>query len=111
MAVGRCCSLVSRRCSRPARSSRHPDRCAGWRAPKGSRPVTARADEAKPRPTARLRRPPKEESNMRKLVVYNAVSLDGYFTDKNGDMSWAHQADPEWQAFVSDNASGGGELL
>jgi dihydrofolate reductase len=48
---------------------------------------------------------------MRKLVVYNAVSLDGYFTDKNGDMSWAHQADPEWQAFVSDNASGGGELL
>jgi dihydrofolate reductase len=48
---------------------------------------------------------------MRKLVVYNTVSLDGYFTDVNGDMSWAHKADPEWQAFVSENASGGGELV
>jgi dihydrofolate reductase len=49
--------------------------------------------------------------NMPKLVVYNAVSLDGYFTDANGDMSWAHKQDPEWQAFVSENASGGGQLL
>src|SRR5260221_1447312 len=49
--------------------------------------------------------------NMPKLVVYNAVSLDGYFTDTNGDMSWAHKRDPEWQAFVSENASGGGQLL
>ena len=48
---------------------------------------------------------------MRKLVVYNSVSLDGYFTDTNGDMSWAHKVDPEWQAFVSKNASGGGELV
>ena len=48
---------------------------------------------------------------MPKLVVYNAVSLDGYFTDANGDMSWAHKTDPEWQAFVSENASGGGQLL
>ncbi len=48
---------------------------------------------------------------MPKLVVYNAVSLDGYFTDTNGDMSWAHKRDPEWQAFVSENASGGGQLL
>ena len=49
--------------------------------------------------------------NMPKLVAYNAVSLDGYFTDANGDMSWAHKRDPEWQAFVSENASGGGQLL
>jgi dihydrofolate reductase len=49
--------------------------------------------------------------NMTKLVVYNAMSLDGYFTDANGDMSWAHKRDPEWQAFVSENASGGGQLL
>ena len=49
--------------------------------------------------------------NMPKLVVYNSVSLDGYFTDANGDMSWAHKRDPEWQAFVSENASGGGQLL
>ena len=48
---------------------------------------------------------------MPKLVVYNAVSLDGYFTDANGDMSWAHKKDPEWQAFVSENANGGGQLL
>ena len=48
---------------------------------------------------------------MTKLVVYNAMSLDGYFTDANGDMSWAHKRDPEWQAFVSENASGGGQLL
>jgi dihydrofolate reductase len=50
-------------------------------------------------------------SSMPKLVVYNSVSLDGYFTDTRGDMSWAHKRDPEWQAFVSENASGGGQLL
>jgi dihydrofolate reductase len=49
--------------------------------------------------------------NMPKLVAYNAMSLDGYFTDANGDMSWAHKQDPEWQAFVSENARGGGQLL
>jgi dihydrofolate reductase len=50
-------------------------------------------------------------NNMPKLVVYNSVSLDGYFTDADGDMSWAHKRDPEWQAFVSENASAGGQLL
>jgi dihydrofolate reductase len=49
--------------------------------------------------------------NMPKLVVYNSMSLDGYFTDADGDMNWAHKRDPEWQAFVSENASGGGQLL
>ena len=48
---------------------------------------------------------------MRKLVVFNSVSLDGYFTDHRGDMSWAHKQDEEWNDFVTDNASGGGELL
>ncbi len=48
---------------------------------------------------------------MRKLVVFNQVTLDGYFTDLQGDMSWAHKHDPEWTAFTSENASGGGELL
>lgn len=50
---------------------------------------------------------------MRKLAVFNHVSLDGYFVDANGDMSWAkadHQ-DAEWNAFVADNASGGGVLV
>jgi dihydrofolate reductase len=48
---------------------------------------------------------------MRKLVVFNNVSLDGYFVDDRGDMSWAHQRDAEWGAFVSENASGGGVLV
>ncbi len=48
---------------------------------------------------------------MRKLIVFNNITLDGYFTDRNGDMSWAHQHDPEWIEFVQSNASGGGELL
>jgi dihydrofolate reductase len=48
---------------------------------------------------------------MRKLVVFNNVTLDGYFTDRNGDMSWAHKDDPEWNAFAADNAKGGGTLL
>jgi len=50
---------------------------------------------------------------MRKLVVFNSVTLDGYFTDSNGDMSWAHSGndDAEWNAFVAVNASGGGQLL
>lgn len=48
---------------------------------------------------------------MRKLVVFNQVTLDGYFKDSNGDMSWAHKQDPEWTAFTSENASGGGVLL
>jgi len=48
---------------------------------------------------------------MRKLVVFNQVTLDGYIADINGDMSWAHKQDAEWNAFVRENASGGGELL
>ena len=50
---------------------------------------------------------------MRKLGVFNTVSVDGYFTDAGGGMSWAHNANPdaEWDAFVSGNASGGGMLL
>jgi dihydrofolate reductase len=50
---------------------------------------------------------------MRRVIVFNNVTLDGYFTDMNGEMSWAHKdkQDPEWNAFVGGNASGGGELL
>jgi dihydrofolate reductase len=49
---------------------------------------------------------------MRKLIVFNNVSLDGSFVDDNGDMRWAHQgADDEWNAFVSGNASGDGVLV
>jgi dihydrofolate reductase len=48
---------------------------------------------------------------MRRLVVFNHVSLDGYFVDAQGDMSWAHAGDAEWNAFVEGNATMGGELL
>jgi dihydrofolate reductase len=48
---------------------------------------------------------------MRKLVVFNSVTLDGYFTGANEDLSWAHQQDPEWSSFVEENSKGGGTLL
>lgn len=49
---------------------------------------------------------------MRKLIVFNNVSLDGYFSGIDGDFNWAHTGpDAEFDAFVADNASGGGELL
>jgi dihydrofolate reductase len=51
---------------------------------------------------------------MRKLTVFNHVSLDGYFTDANGEMNFAHRApheDPEWDAFTAGNASGNGALV
>ena len=48
---------------------------------------------------------------MRKLVVFNHVTLDGYFVDMNGDMSWAHKNDAEWKAFAEGNAKGDGPLL
>jgi dihydrofolate reductase len=45
---------------------------------------------------------------MRKLIVFNHVTLDGYFVDDKGDMSWAHRKeDAEWSKFVADNASAG----
>ena len=50
---------------------------------------------------------------MRKLIVFNHVSLDGYFTDEKGDMSFARndKQDAERDAFVASNASGGGILV
>ena len=50
---------------------------------------------------------------MRKLVAFNNVTLDGYFAGMNGDISWANKdnKDAEWNAFVADNAKGGGVLL
>ncbi len=50
---------------------------------------------------------------MRKLIAFNHVTLDGYFVDANGAMSWAKSGndDAEYSAFVAENASGGGQLL
>jgi dihydrofolate reductase len=50
---------------------------------------------------------------MRRLIVFNHITLDGYFTDSDGNMAWAHAGgdDPEFAAFTAQNASGGGQLL
>lgn len=50
---------------------------------------------------------------MRKLIVFNHVTLDGYFVGDNGDMNWAHTGndDPEYQEFVAGNASGESVLM
>lgn len=48
---------------------------------------------------------------MRRLMVFNQLSLDGYIADEKGDMSWAHKQDPEWNAFTAENASGDAELV
>ena len=50
---------------------------------------------------------------MRKLRVFESISLDGYFADADGDMSWAHagREDAEFASFVAGNASSGGELI
>ncbi|HEY8945366.1 MAG TPA: dihydrofolate reductase family protein [Polyangiaceae bacterium] len=50
---------------------------------------------------------------MRRLKVFESISIDGYFTDKTGDMSFAHAVapDPEFFAWVGKNASAGRELL
>jgi dihydrofolate reductase len=50
---------------------------------------------------------------MRKLRVFESISIDGYFADVAGDMSWAHTGrdDTEFAEWVGRNASSGGELL
>jgi dihydrofolate reductase len=50
---------------------------------------------------------------MRKLIVFNNTSLDGYFTGLDGDMSFAHNVNPdrEWDDFILGNASGESTLL
>jgi dihydrofolate reductase len=50
---------------------------------------------------------------MRKLIVFNHLTLDGYFVGACGDMNWAKEGndDSEYQEFVAGNASGEGELL
>ena len=50
---------------------------------------------------------------MRRLKVFNNVTVDGYFTDANGDMSFAHAAreSADWREFTDQNALSGGVLL
>lgn len=50
---------------------------------------------------------------MRKLRVFESISIDGYFADSDGDIGWAHagREDAEFAEWVSSNASQGGALL
>ena len=50
---------------------------------------------------------------MRRLSVFNSVSVDGYYSSIDGDVSWSHNGgdDPEFRAFIEGNAAGGGMLL
>src|SRR5262249_5866533 len=48
---------------------------------------------------------------MRKLTVFNAMSLDGFIADRQGELSWAHRQDPEWKSFAAGNASGEAVLV
>lgn len=50
---------------------------------------------------------------MRKLSVFNSVSIDGYYTDPNNDYSFAHTGadDPELVAFTKSNARGENALV
>ncbi len=50
---------------------------------------------------------------MQNLISFTNVTLNGFFAGPNGDLGWAHtrMRDPEWDAFVADNAKSGGTLL
>src|SRR4029453_11478827 len=50
---------------------------------------------------------------MKKVVSFMNVTIDGYFADSKGDMSWAHKPadDEEWQKFSAENAKGDATLL
>jgi dihydrofolate reductase len=47
---------------------------------------------------------------MRRLTVFNLVSLDGYFTGEGGDISW-HMVDEEFQELANKAANSGNTLL
>ncbi|MGB6484644.1 MAG: dihydrofolate reductase family protein [Candidatus Acidiferrales bacterium] len=50
---------------------------------------------------------------MRKLIVFDHITLDGYFCGPNGDMSFFHNRfrDDEFHAFAVDNIKAAGGLL
>lgn len=51
---------------------------------------------------------------MRKLMVFESISADGYFADRNSGLGWAHRPssdNDDFVSWVSSNASSGGQLL
>ena len=47
---------------------------------------------------------------MRKLIVFNLVTLDGYFTGEGGDISW-HSVDAEFNEVAEEKSNAGNTLL
>ena len=47
---------------------------------------------------------------MRKLSVFNLVTLDGYISGAGGDISW-HRVDNEFQRYAEKNSNSGNTLL
>lgn len=47
---------------------------------------------------------------MGKLIVFNFLSLNGFYKGPNGDVSWAH-GDEETDAFAVESNNDGGMLL
>ena len=47
---------------------------------------------------------------MRKLTVFNLVTLDGYFAGQGGDISW-HNVDEEFQELANEASNSGNILL
>lgn len=47
---------------------------------------------------------------MRKLQIFNLVTLDGYFAGEDGDISW-HRVDAEFQELANAAANSGSTLL
>jgi dihydrofolate reductase len=50
---------------------------------------------------------------MQRLTIFNNVSLDGFFTGPNGDLSWTNmnKQDEESKFYAAENAKGGGVLI
>jgi len=50
---------------------------------------------------------------VRKVRVFNNISMDGYFTDANNDYSWTHEGadDREMMDFTKENAQGENALV
>jgi dihydrofolate reductase len=47
---------------------------------------------------------------MRKLIVFNLMTLDGYFAGRDGDISW-HNVDEEFQELAKEASNSGNTLL
>jgi dihydrofolate reductase len=47
---------------------------------------------------------------MRKIVVFNMVTLDGYFSGQGGDISW-HNVDAEFNEYTIEKVNAGNTLL